>query len=104
MTSSGGLIDSKIFHPKESLLSGPACYGSGGPLTITDVNLLLGRIEPSFFALPLHIGQSKRALEQLLKKVKQSTKKNYKAEEVLNSLRQIANEKMAEAIKKVSVV
>ncbi len=28
---------------------GPACYGSGGPLTLTDVNLLLGRLVPSRF-------------------------------------------------------
>ncbi len=30
---------------------GPACYGAGGPLTITDVNLLLGRIDPADYAL-----------------------------------------------------
>jgi 5-oxoprolinase (ATP-hydrolysing) len=28
---------------------GPACYGKGGPLCITDANLLLGRIHPGFF-------------------------------------------------------
>ncbi len=28
---------------------GPACYGAGGPLTLTDVNLLLGRLVPSRF-------------------------------------------------------
>ncbi|MCH7665220.1 MAG: hydantoinase/oxoprolinase family protein [Acidobacteria bacterium] len=28
---------------------GPACYGRGGPLTLTDVNLLLGRLVPSRF-------------------------------------------------------
>jgi 5-oxoprolinase (ATP-hydrolysing) len=28
---------------------GPACYGRGGPLTITDANVLLGRIQPAFF-------------------------------------------------------
>ncbi len=28
---------------------GPACYGAGGPLTITDVNLLLGRIDAANF-------------------------------------------------------
>jgi 5-oxoprolinase (ATP-hydrolysing) len=28
---------------------GPACYRSGGPLTVTDANLLLGRIQPKFF-------------------------------------------------------
>jgi hypothetical protein len=28
---------------------GPACYGRGGPLTITDANLLLGRLQPAGF-------------------------------------------------------
>ncbi|MCG8651213.1 MAG: 5-oxoprolinase, partial [Pirellulales bacterium] len=32
---------------------GPACYGRGGPLTITDVNLYLGRIPADRFPLPL---------------------------------------------------
>src|SRR5438093_7236234 len=32
---------------------GPACYGRGGPLTITDCNLLLGRILPEHFPFPL---------------------------------------------------
>ncbi len=32
---------------------GPACYGKGGPLTVTDLNLWLGRIAPEDFAFPL---------------------------------------------------
>nr|MEA2798587.1 hypothetical protein [Phenylobacterium sp.] len=28
---------------------GPACYGRGGPATVTDANLLLGRLDPRFF-------------------------------------------------------
>ena len=28
---------------------GPACYGRGGPLTVTDCNVLLGRIQPDYF-------------------------------------------------------
>src|SRR5690606_10206034 len=28
---------------------GPACYRNGGPLTVTDANVLLGRIQPDFF-------------------------------------------------------
>jgi len=32
---------------------GPACYGRGGPLTITDVNLLLGRFDPARAPIPL---------------------------------------------------
>ena len=28
---------------------GPACYGHGGPLTVTDANVLLGRVQPAYF-------------------------------------------------------
>jgi 5-oxoprolinase (ATP-hydrolysing) len=28
---------------------GPACYGKGGPLTVTDANVLLGKIDPAHF-------------------------------------------------------
>ncbi|KAH7244938.1 hypothetical protein FSOLCH5_011650 [Fusarium solani] len=40
---------------------GPACYGRGGPLTVTDANFLLGRIIPDFFPrrLDLDIVKSK---------------------------------------------
>ncbi len=82
---------------------GPACYGAGGPLTITDVNLLLGKIDVTNFAIPLNPLLAGQALEILLRKVKKVTGKKYSAESVLQSLTQIANEKMADAIKKVSV-
>jgi 5-oxoprolinase (ATP-hydrolysing) len=82
---------------------GPACYGSAGPLTITDVNLLLGRADSEYFSIPLYLDRSKEAIENLLIKIHQSTGKRLKAETVLESLTVIANEKMAEAIKKVSV-
>lgn len=81
---------------------GPACYRAGGPLTITDVNLLLGRIDAHQFAIPLSVQKSEDALSELLKRVKKQTRRNYSRVDVLRSLLQIANEKMAEAIKKVS--
>jgi len=82
---------------------GPACYGSGGPLTITDVNLLLGRADTDFFSIPLYRKNSEEALERLLLKIKGVSGKKLKAESILESLALIANEKMAEAIKKVSL-
>ncbi len=82
---------------------GPACYGTNGPLTITDVNLLLGRIDPENFSIPLHRKKAEEALNKILLKVKRATHKTYSSEAVLESFIQIANEKMAEAIKKVSV-
>ncbi|HEX8061315.1 MAG TPA: hydantoinase/oxoprolinase family protein, partial [Cyclobacteriaceae bacterium] len=77
---------------------GPACYGAGGPLTITDVNLLLGRIDAKTFTIPLSIEKAGQALNVLIKKVK----KKYSRRDVLLAFVQIANEKMAGAIRKVS--
>lgn len=82
---------------------GPACYGAGGPLTITDVNVLLGRLDPNNFAIPIDPARSRRALTALLQKIKDLTGHTSREEVVLESLIQIANEKMAEAIKKISI-
>jgi 5-oxoprolinase (ATP-hydrolysing) len=35
--------DSASAHP------GPTCYRKGGPLTVTDANLFLGRLRPEYF-------------------------------------------------------
>jgi 5-oxoprolinase (ATP-hydrolysing) len=45
---------------------GPACYGAGGPLTLTDVNLLLGRLDPGRFEIPLDPGAAEHAAAALL--------------------------------------
>ncbi|MEM7387066.1 MAG: hydantoinase/oxoprolinase family protein, partial [Verrucomicrobiota bacterium] len=45
---------------------GPACYGKGGPLTLTDVHFLLGRLEPSRFAVPLAGSEAAEACDRLL--------------------------------------
>lgn len=82
---------------------GPACYGAGGPLTITDVNLLMGRLDPGQFAIPLNPDAARRALEKLIERITRSGRKRPRTTEVLASLLQIANEKMAEAIRKISV-
>ena len=44
---------------------GPACYGAGGPLTLTDVNLILGRLDPDRFEIPLDPAAALRALDAL---------------------------------------
>lgn len=82
---------------------GPACYGSGGPLTLTDVNLLLGRIDPSRFAIPLKPMDSQRALDRLVSRMAKATGRRPSPTVLLETFRQIANEKMAEAIRKISV-
>lgn len=51
---------------------GPACYGRGGPLTVTDLNVLLGRIPIREFPFPLDVGAAERELEALASKVRAS--------------------------------
>ncbi|HEX2473708.1 MAG TPA: hydantoinase B/oxoprolinase family protein, partial [Lacipirellulaceae bacterium] len=48
---------------------GPACYGRGGPLTVTDVNFYLGRIVPERFAFPLDRAATERRLSELAEKM-----------------------------------
>ncbi len=82
---------------------GPACYGAGGPLTITDVNLLLGKLEPSAMGIPVHTEQALVALRQLQSDILAKTGRHYTEMELLEGFEKIANEKMADAIRKISV-
>jgi 5-oxoprolinase (ATP-hydrolysing) len=82
---------------------GPACYGVGGPLTITDVNLLLGRLDPSQFGIPVFVEAAKSKLIDLQNFIEEKTGKKISAEEILNGFLTIANERMADAIRKISV-
>jgi 5-oxoprolinase (ATP-hydrolysing) len=81
---------------------GPACYGAGGPLTLTDVNLLLGRLDPEHFEIPLSPGDAEEALETLLGEMEECGAELGR-DEVLRGLLSIANERMAEAIRRISV-
>jgi 5-oxoprolinase (ATP-hydrolysing) len=76
---------------------GPACYGAGGPLTVTDVNLILGRLDPGRFEIPLDPGAAERALDAL------GFPERGEREAVLGGFLEIANERMAEAIRGISV-
>jgi len=82
---------------------GPACYGAGGPLTITDVNLLLGNIYATDFSIPLYPDRSEQALKELQARIALRQGGKLSRRSLLLSLLQIANEKMADAIRKVSV-
>ena len=46
---------------------GPACYGAGGPLTLTDINLLLGRLDAGHFSVPLDRAASESALDEIVR-------------------------------------
>ncbi len=81
---------------------GPACYGAGGPLTITDVNLLLGRVDEQRFGIPLEKQEAEKRFDEQLEKIKQATGQIPNPERLLEGYLQIANERMAEAITGIS--
>ena len=82
---------------------GPACYGAGGPLTITDVNLLLGKLDSGKFGIPINPDEAKEKLAGLQESIYGQTGNRLPQTEILKGLEQIANEKMADAIRKISV-
>ncbi len=93
-----GFDGHKLFVGPESAgaYPGPACYGAGGPLTLTDVNLLLGRIAAEDLDIPIH----KEASEAAIQKIQLQSGKD-KAD-LLKGFLQIAHEKMAGAIQRIS--
>ncbi len=82
---------------------GPACYGKGGPLCITDVNYHLGRLVPEFFPFPLDGEAVVRRLDEIRTQIEQSTGVRYTREQIAEGFVRIANQNMAAAIKRVSI-
>ena len=78
---------------------GPACYGKGGPLTITDVNLLLGRFDPARAPIPLDVAAAQRRLTEL----HAQTGGSGTEAELLQSLLRLAIEHMTDAIRRISI-
>jgi 5-oxoprolinase (ATP-hydrolysing) len=82
---------------------GPACYGAGGPFTLTDVNLLLGRLDGRRFDIPIDVGAARRACDEMLDGIARATGERPPAEELLEGLCRIADERMADAIRRISI-
>ncbi|WP_159469396.1 hydantoinase B/oxoprolinase family protein [Dyadobacter sp. 3J3] len=82
---------------------GPACYGAGGPLTITDINLLLGKMDPAKFGIPIRPEAAIEATKKLQNTIFEKNGNLLSEQEILTGLERIANEKMADAIRKISV-
>lgn len=83
---------------------GPACYGCGGPLTITDVNLLLGRIDPGNFGIPLTASNLAAARDAALTVQHEAGLGGDEPDAAfLAGLLDLAVEQMADAIRTISV-
>jgi len=90
---------------------GPACYRRGGPLTVTDVQVLLGRIRPAHFPAifgmggdePLDAEVVQRRFAALVTEVAAASGAAAVAEELAAGFLDVAVESMARAIRHVSV-
>ncbi|HEY1393601.1 MAG TPA: hydantoinase B/oxoprolinase family protein, partial [Methylibium sp.] len=90
---------------------GPACYRRGGPLAVTDANVMLGKIQPAYF--PKVFGPAAdealdravvlRKFGELAERISQATGAPRSAEQVAEGYIDIAVGSMANAIKKISV-
>lgn len=111
---------------------GPACYGRGGPLTITDLNIVSGRIPLHQFPFPIDVDASWKRIDELLALVekspaevavtdeqqKQSTQPDsgdtevtsnaprprWTRQRLIDGLRRLATQQMAEAVRTVSIM
>lgn len=90
---------------------GPACYRRGGPLTVTDCNVLLGRVRPEFFPAifgpnadqPLDSDIVEQRFAALCADIEAKTGHAMTPQEAAEGFLTIANLAMAEAIKKISI-
>ncbi|WP_116246764.1 hydantoinase B/oxoprolinase family protein [Nocardiopsis sp. FIRDI 009] len=90
---------------------GPCCYRRGGPLTVTDANALLGRIQPHHFPAvfgpdgdqPIDVDGVRRAFAGLAANIREETGDDRPVEEVAEGFLRVAVENMANAVKRISV-
>ena len=95
----GGLL--RVGPESARAVPGPACYGLGGTRpTVTDANLLLGRLDPDYFLggwMRLDVERAEDAMRDLAKQAGMTPT------DLSASIVEIANENMASAIKMVSL-
>ncbi len=90
---------------------GPACYRRGGPLTITDCNVMLGKLQPDCFPSlfgptgdqPLDSGVVRARFEALAVEVAAAGLPATNPQALAEGFLAIAVDSMANAIKKISV-
>ncbi|KRA75058.1 5-oxoprolinase [Caulobacter sp. Root656] len=90
---------------------GPACYRRGGPLTVTDCNVMLGKLSPDFF--PAVFGQNAdqpldrdvvaAKFEALAAEILAATGKAMTPVEIAEGFVTIAVENMAKAVRQISI-
>ncbi|NVJ70092.1 MAG: 5-oxoprolinase, partial [Alphaproteobacteria bacterium] len=90
---------------------GPAAYGRGGPITVTDCNVMLGKLSPELFPpvfgtdgkAPLDRAATEAGFKILRDQIARETGADYTLEAIAEGFLAVAVEHMARAIKRVSV-
>ncbi len=90
---------------------GPACYRRGGPLSVTDANLVTGKLQADLFPAvfgpaadeSLDAAAARGAFEALASAITAETGRTHTIEELAHGALLIANTNMANAIKEISV-
>ncbi|MFF9175023.1 hydantoinase B/oxoprolinase family protein [Streptomyces sp. NPDC014793] len=90
---------------------GPACYRAGGPLTVTDANVMLGRIPPAHFPAvfgpdgdqPLDAAVVRDRFTALAHEIRERTGDDRTPEQVAEGYLRIAVANIANAVKRISV-
>ncbi|MGW3099821.1 hydantoinase B/oxoprolinase family protein [Streptomyces sp. NPDC001102] len=90
---------------------GPACYRGGGPLAVTDANVMLGRIQPAHFPKvfgpdgdqPLDDRLVRDRFAALAREIRERTGDDRTPEQVAEGYLQIAVANIANAVKRISV-
>ncbi len=90
---------------------GPACYRRGGPLTVTDCNLVLGKLQPDHFprvfgasgAEPLDVAAARAGFAAMAGEIAAATGERRAPEELAAGFIDVAVANMANAIKRISV-
>ncbi|MET9735054.1 hydantoinase B/oxoprolinase family protein [Streptomyces sp. NPDC006458] len=90
---------------------GPACYRRGGPLAVTDANVMLGRIQPAHFPevfgpdgdQPLDDALVRDRFTALAREIRERTGDDRTPEQVAEGYLSIAVANIANAVKRISV-
>lgn len=110
-----GVVDGRLCVGPESAGAdpGPRCYGRGGPLTVTDANALLGRIQADFFpniagpsgALPLAVRDLEADFRALARALPPAApdERALEAEELAAGFLRVAVQSMAQAVRRISL-
>lgn len=82
---------------------GPACYGAGGPLAVTDLNFYLGRIPPQRFPFPLDRAAVECRLDEIRAEIEVRSGHRYSRAELCDGFLRVANQNMAQAVRSISI-